>query len=212
MEEPRDPQGSGSDSSEPESVSLSPAPGLPLQGAPQAHRTTNFFIDNILRPDFGCRKEPPGMGSGPGQSPGLARDRAHGSGGRERLHSVSLNRPSLPGTPSQDSNCSTDSSASSSGSDPLASPIKGAGGGGAIGSVAAPASGGVKDEDRSGGVAAENTSSSTSSSTSSLVVVSGTGEATTPESQPLLWPAWVYCTRYSDRPSSGKTQVHGAEQ
>ncbi|KAJ8035870.1 Homeobox protein engrailed-2-A [Holothuria leucospilota] len=21
---------------------------------------------------------------------------------------------------------------------------------------------------------------------------------------PLLWPAWVYCTRYSDRPSSGK--------
>lgn len=22
-------------------------------------------------------------------------------------------------------------------------------------------------------------------------------------SQPLLWPAWVYCTRYSDRPSSG---------
>ncbi|CAH1364388.1 unnamed protein product [Tenebrio molitor] len=23
------------------------------------------------------------------------------------------------------------------------------------------------------------------------------------ESQPMLWPAWVYCTRYSDRPSSG---------
>lgn len=23
-------------------------------------------------------------------------------------------------------------------------------------------------------------------------------------SQPMLWPAWVYCTRYSDRPSSGK--------
>ncbi|NXK89614.1 HME2 protein, partial [Formicarius rufipectus] len=22
--------------------------------------------------------------------------------------------------------------------------------------------------------------------------------------QPMLWPAWVYCTRYSDRPSSGK--------
>nr|XP_008107927.1 PREDICTED: homeobox protein engrailed-1 [Anolis carolinensis] len=21
--------------------------------------------------------------------------------------------------------------------------------------------------------------------------------------QPLVWPAWVYCTRYSDRPSSG---------
>lgn len=22
--------------------------------------------------------------------------------------------------------------------------------------------------------------------------------------QPMLWPAWVYCTRYSDRPSSGE--------
>lgn len=26
---------------------------------------------------------------------------------------------------------------------------------------------------------------------------------TTSGSQPMLWPAWVYCTRYSDRPSSG---------
>jgi hypothetical protein len=24
---------------------------------------------------------------------------------------------------------------------------------------------------------------------------------------PLLWPAWVYCTRYSDRPSSGKSNI-----
>lgn len=24
------------------------------------------------------------------------------------------------------------------------------------------------------------------------------------KSSPMLWPAWVYCTRYSDRPSSGK--------
>ncbi|NXM28268.1 HME2 protein, partial [Oxyruncus cristatus] len=24
--------------------------------------------------------------------------------------------------------------------------------------------------------------------------------------QPMLWPAWVYCTRYSDRPSSGNTR------
>lgn len=23
--------------------------------------------------------------------------------------------------------------------------------------------------------------------------------------QPMLWPAWVYCTRYSDRPSSGES-------
>lgn len=26
--------------------------------------------------------------------------------------------------------------------------------------------------------------------------------------QPMLWPAWVYCTRYSDRPSSGQYSLH----
>ncbi|NXB12557.1 HME1 protein, partial [Cnemophilus loriae] len=31
------------------------------------------------------------------------------------------------------------------------------------------------------------------------------GPVIKPDSQqPLVWPAWVYCTRYSDRPSSGK--------
>jgi hypothetical protein len=30
------------------------------------------------------------------------------------------------------------------------------------------------------------------------------GAGTLPGSPQLLWPAWVYCTRYSDRPSSGK--------
>lgn len=29
------------------------------------------------------------------------------------------------------------------------------------------------------------------------------GGKTESGSQPMLWPAWVYCTRYSDRPSSG---------
>lgn len=28
--------------------------------------------------------------------------------------------------------------------------------------------------------------------------------------KPMLWPAWVYCTRYSDRPSSGGWKVHPA--
>uniref|UniRef100_A0A668UJW8 Homeobox protein engrailed-like n=1 Tax=Oreochromis aureus TaxID=47969 RepID=A0A668UJW8_OREAU len=101
------------------SENLPSPPILPLQVAQQAHRTTNFFIDNILRPDFGCKKE-------------------HGLGLRERAQTS--------GTPCQDSNCSTDSSSSSASSASLASPKK---------------------------------------------------------SNPLLWPAWVYCTRYSDRPSSG---------
>ncbi|XP_073330326.1 homeobox protein engrailed-1a-like [Pagrus major] len=188
MEEQRDLN--STDSSEGESVSPSPSlpspPILPLQVAQQAHRTTNFFIDNILRPDFGCKKE---HGLGP-------RERAHTSG-RERVHPA-VSRPSLPGTPCQDSNCSTDSSSSSASSASLASPKKSSGGGGGGGAAAAAGStggGGVKAEERTGGVAAENNSSS-------LVVLNGSGAAT-PESQPLLWPAWVYCTRYSDRPSSG---------
>ncbi|XP_022609667.1 homeobox protein engrailed-1-B-like [Seriola dumerili] len=171
MEEQRDLN--STDSSEGESVSPSPSlpspPILPLQVAQQAHRTTNFFIDNILRPDFGCKKEH-GLGS---------RERAQTSG-RERVHSV-VSRPSLPGTPCQDSNCSSDSTSSSASSTSLASPKKSNGSGGGAA--------------RTGGGAAENTSSS-------LVVLNGTG-APTPETQPLLWPAWVYCTRYSDRPSSG---------
>ncbi|CAJ1078578.1 homeobox protein engrailed-1-B-like [Xyrichtys novacula] len=190
MEEQRDPN--SSDSSEPESVSPAPSlpspPILPLQVAQQAHRTTNFFIDNILRPDFGCKKE---LGLGP-------RERAHTSAGRERVHPA-VSRPSLPGTPCQDSNCSTDSSSSSASSTSLTSPKKSSGGGGGGGGAAAAAgstgSSAVKAEERTGGGAGDNTPSS-------LVVLNGSGTST-PESQPLLWPAWVYCTRYSDRPSSG---------
>lgn len=187
MEEQRDLN--SSDSSEGESVSPSPSlpspPILPLQVAQQAHRTTNFFIDNILRPDFGCKKEH-GLG---------LRERAQTSG-RERVHPA-ISRPSLPGTPCQDSNCSTDSSSSSASSASLASPKKSNVSGG--GAAAAPSTGnghGVKAEGRTGTGTGENTSSS-------LVVLNGTA-APTPETQPLLWPAWVYCTRYSDRPSSGK--------
>lgn len=187
MEEQRDLN--SSDSSEGGSVSPSPSlpspPILPLQVAQQAHRTTNFFIDNILRPDFGCKKEH-GLG---------LRERAQTSG-RELVHPA-ISRPSLPGTPCQDSNCSTDSSSSSASSASLASPKKSNVSGG--GAAAAPSTGnghGVKAEGRTGTGAGENTSSS-------LVVLNGTA-APTPETQPLLWPAWVYCTRYSDRPSSGK--------
>ncbi|XDV31196.1 hypothetical protein PO909_033944 [Leuciscus waleckii] len=111
MEEQRD-QG------EEDSVSLA---------SPQhAHRNTNFFIDNILRPDFGCRRE---------------------RGARASVRSVSARRALCPG--------SSSSSSSSSGS-------------------------------------------STGSSPSSP----GEGESSSP-GKDSLWPAWVYCTRYSDRPSSG---------
>ncbi|XP_013177403.1 PREDICTED: homeobox protein invected-like [Papilio xuthus] len=34
---------------------------------------------------------------------------------------------------------------------------------------------------------------------------SSTTSTTTGENGPMVWPAWVYCTRYSDRPSSGRS-------
>ncbi|XP_058888390.1 homeobox protein engrailed-1-B-like isoform X2 [Acipenser ruthenus] len=103
---------SSRDSSEGESVSLSPnLPSpliLPHPAAQQAHRTTNFFIDNILRPDFGCKKEPGN------------RDRAQTSR-RENVNPLII-RPSNPSTLCQDSNCSSDSASSSSSSSSSSSP------------------------------------------------------------------------------------------
>ncbi|KAG9465861.1 homeobox protein engrailed-1 isoform X1 [Eleutherodactylus coqui] len=107
---------------------VSPPPLHP--GAPP-HRTTNFFIDNILRPDFGCRKETPG---------------------RENVNPLQT-RQGNP-TPSPDSD-------STSESDPNPSLVL-------VGNSAPPAN----------------------------------------KSDPLVWPAWVYCTRYSDRPSSGYISTH----
>uniref|UniRef100_A0A1A8M9E9 Homeobox protein engrailed-like n=1 Tax=Nothobranchius pienaari TaxID=704102 RepID=A0A1A8M9E9_9TELE len=168
------------DSSEGESAPLSPSlssPLLrPLQGAQQAHRTTNFFIDNILRPDFGCKKEPD----------------------REGVYPV-FSSASIPGTPGLDSCCSNDSTSSSSSASSNASPKKSKRSctGSADADISPESNNVVK---ASGGES--TTSTTTSSSTSSLVLLNGNG-APAAEKKSLLWPAWVYCTRYSDRPSSG---------
>ncbi|KAM4731929.1 homeobox protein engrailed-1-B-like [Anableps anableps] len=166
---------SSTDSSEGESVSPSLAI-LPLQAAQQAHRTTNFFIDNILRPDFGRKKD---LCPSP-------REKAQSSG-RERVFPV-LGR-TFPRTPCLDSSCSSDSTSSSTAS--AASPRKCRDEAATTTAASGENSEGLKSEERDG-----------ESSASSLVVMNGTGTPA-PESQPLLWPAWVYCTRYSDRPSSG---------
>lgn len=130
MEEQRD-QG------EDDSVSLA---------SPQhAHRNTNFFIDNILRPDFGCRRE---------------------RGARASVRGVSARRALCPGSSS-----SSSSSGSSTGSSPV--------------------SGRVPEAERG------------STESSSALSSPGEGESSSP-GKDSLWPAWVYCTRYSDRPSSGK--------
>ncbi|XP_026060442.1 homeobox protein engrailed-1b isoform X1 [Carassius auratus] len=171
MEEQKDQN--SRDSTESDSASLSPnipsPPILPHQAAQQAHRTTNFFIDNILRPDFGCKKD---LGS---------RDRAQTSG-RENVNPMAI-RPSHNSSLCQDSNCSSDSTSSSSSSSPSSKQTS-----------AKLVEGNGTTSARYG----ENT-------TSIMVVNANGGTSQAKESQPLLWPAWVYCTRYSDRPSSVST-------
>ncbi|KAK7893620.1 hypothetical protein WMY93_022772 [Mugilogobius chulae] len=152
MEEPKE-ASSGRDSTEDESMSLSPnlpSPPrlLPHQAAQQAHRTTNFFIDNILRPDFGCRKEP--------------NYRERSAPQRQQLFLAS--------------------SSSSTSSSPLS-----------------------KQNSSKPGEAQTN-GTRYSDNSSPVLVVSGNSAASPPhlkDQNQLLWPAWVYCTRYSDRPSSG---------
>ncbi|KAM6945877.1 homeobox protein engrailed-1a-like [Aplochiton taeniatus] len=158
------------DSTGEEIMSLSPhipSPPILPQAAQQPHRTTNFFIDNILRPDFGCKKE---LGS---------RERAQ-IAGRENVNPA-ITRPSHASSLCQDSNCSSDSSSSTSSSSPSSKQIS------------------IKQVDGNG-------TTTRYGDTSSVMVVNSSNGGSLPakETQPnMLWPAWVYCTRYSDRPSSG---------
>lgn len=167
-------------------MSLSPSPNLPSppmilphQAAQQAHRTTNFFIDNILRPDFGCRKEP------------SYRDRSL-TPGRENVNPLGA-RPPHTGSLCLDSNCSSDSTASSPSSSSSTS--------------SSPSS--KQNSSKQSDPASNGTGRYADSPSSIMVMSGSNGGSppTGKDSQPLLWPAWVYCTRYSDRPSSGKALI-----
>ncbi|KAJ1175679.1 hypothetical protein NDU88_000966 [Pleurodeles waltl] len=152
-----------------------PHPGTAQHHAPaQPHRTTNFFIDNILRPDFGCKKEPPpGHRSLQQQHPSPPA-RGPGSAGRD----VGTPRP----PPALElSNCASDSGGSSCCS--------------SSSSAASPAGGQAKQPSEA--------RESPPPGSAILLMGSGGGAAGAAKSDPLVWPAWVYCTRYSDRPSSG---------
>nr|BAU59350.1 engrailed2 [Pedetontus unimaculatus] len=68
----------------------------------------------------------------------------------------------------------------------------------------------VSNNSRNCNSSSSSSCSSSSSSASSVEPVDlsrqeTTGNKKSGSSQPLVWPAWVYCTRYSDRPSSGRS-------
>ncbi|NP_001095213.1 homeobox protein engrailed-2-A [Xenopus laevis] len=124
------------------------------------HRITNFFIDNILRPEFGRRKE------GISHQDELYTERDTGAlSGAESGH----HRVNVP---------------------------EGAGGSSKVITVTGEKKSDLAMEEtlKSRGLNGDHSLSSDSDSSQT------SSKAT---QQPMLWPAWVYCTRYSDRPSSG---------
>ncbi|RLW11543.1 hypothetical protein DV515_00001341 [Chloebia gouldiae] len=146
-------------------------PGDPPHPHPHPHRITNFFIDNILRPEFGRRKE----AGGPDGEP-----RRPGAESRRSPAAAPVPGAPLPGGGA-------------------GSPGRGEGGPAGLALHGAAKKGGdpaaleaaLKARGLSGG------DLSVSSDSDSSQAGSNAGN------QPMLWPAWVYCTRYSDRPSSG---------
>lgn len=139
---------------------------LPLLQAPGnlqiPHRVTNFFIDNILRPDFGQRKDG-----------GANRDEGSQLASRE-----SHNSPAAPHTEAEGSTVPAEGTSTPHTVTGNKKPA-----------IAAEEP--LKPRRENGDQCLSSDSDSSQASSNP------------PMSQPMLWPAWVYCTRYSDRPSSG---------
>lgn len=123
----------------------------------QSHRTTNFYIDNILRPDFGCKRKDKTLAL-EGEDAGNIR-------GRQRLVGRKVSKAESQ------------------------KPV----GAGIEETTGAP--GDRRSRPRRPHI--------TSSDVAAPGLCSSPRAASAPADKPMLWPAWVYCTRYSDRPSSG---------
>ncbi|KAM3927653.1 homeobox protein engrailed-2 isoform 2-T2 [Leptodactylus fuscus] len=138
---------------------------LPLLQAPgnhqPHHRITNFFIDNILRPEFGRRKE----GAVQQEDIFSGRDSVLARSGAE----TGQHRSSTGGTEAEGA------AKAITGDKKIDVGIEGP----------------IKAR---GSLSGDHSLSSDSDSSQA---------SSTNNQQPMLWPAWVYCTRYSDRPSSG---------
>uniref|UniRef100_A0A3B5LAH3 Engrailed homeobox 1b n=1 Tax=Xiphophorus couchianus TaxID=32473 RepID=A0A3B5LAH3_9TELE len=155
--EPERPKSSGEESNR------AILPLLQQPGIQQSDRVTNFYIDNILRPDFG-RKRKKGT---------LC---VRGGHGLEERSEVSGRKASK-----------TDSKRGRTGGreDSLGK------------SDHQPA------ESEAGGPGLTACDSGRGISCRSPESSEAPAAPAAPAAKPMLWPAWVYCTRYSDRPSSG---------
>lgn len=173
------------------------------------HRITNFFIDNILRPEFGRRKDAGTCcaGAGGGRSGGAGgeggaggAEGGGGAGGAEQLLGSGREpRQNVLGAPGAGGPLpgggGGDSPGDGEGGSKALSLHSGAKKGGEPGG---PLDGALKARGLGGGDLSVSSDSDSSQASANL----GT--------QPMLWPAWVYCTRYSDRPSSGEPWEPGS--
>ncbi|KAM9775533.1 homeobox protein engrailed-2a [Syngnathus typhle] len=153
-------------------------PLLQVQGIAQnPHRVTNFFIDNILRPDFGRKKDT-----------GAIQQHQH-----RRGESTLSPPPPLPPPPPPPPPERLGSPAAPQ-TEPVGStvPTEGTSTPHADTGAAITAEEPLKARAESGDQCLSSDSDSSQASANAA-----------PVQQPMLWPAWVYCTRYSDRPSSG---------
>lgn len=138
-------------------------PLLQPPGNPQIpHRVTNFFIDNILRPDFGRKKD--------------------GDANRDASSLASRESPGSPDAPQTEPVGNTVPAEGTSTPHTVTVSSK------------KPAIAADEPQDPRGERGDQCLSSDSDSSQAS---------SNPPASKSMLWPAWVYCTRYSDRPSSG---------
>ncbi|XP_034468655.1 homeobox protein engrailed-2b-like [Hippoglossus hippoglossus] len=145
------------DSSQDEESNRAILPLIHQPGNQQSHSITNFYIDNILRPDFG-RKRKDGTLVQEEHSLAVVIRREELTG---RKACKTINRQQ--GEPRGEEDI---------GAEPL------------------------DPEDRRPDLIDGDAEGSGD--------CCGSPQASSaPDANPILWPAWVYCTRYSDRPSSG---------
>ncbi|XP_077580652.1 homeobox protein engrailed-2b [Stigmatopora nigra] len=133
-------------------------------GNQQSHRITNFYIDNILRPDFGRRRKSDNSQVAAARRDAKNRDKTAAGVGEDSTSSDD-NRPEKTsgrrkrrGDPEEEEEDDEED--------------------------------GEEDGNRYGNRCGNRCGSPPAASASD-------------GAKQMMWPAWVYCTRYSDRPSSG---------
>lgn len=170
------------------------------------HRITNFFIDNILRPEFGRRKDTGtccagagGARGGEGGAGGTEGD--GGAGGAEQLlgSGARESRPNPACAPSAGGPLSAGGGDSAADGEGGSKTLSLHGGAKKTGDPGGSLDGALKTRGLGGGDLSVSSDSDSSQASATL------------GAQPMLWPAWVYCTRYSDRPSSGEPVGPGVQ-